>query len=387
MKGSPVRVRLEACKADDRFSVVCFSFIYYCALMDNDVRAACQDEGYGSISGIRRRTYMIRLGMIGTGKIVHMFAQAALKSGNYHLEAVCSRDKERGKAFAKEYGISQVTVSLEELAEMKDVDAVYIASPNSCHFSQSMMMLRGGKHVICEKPVVPSVRELQELLEEAKKLQVILMEAMRTAFDPGLKKLEELIPLIGPVRRATLEYGKYSSRYDAFLNGEILNAFNPSLANAAVMDIGVYAVYGLVRLFGKPEEIRGLNVKLSNGMEGIGTILARYPGMISEILYSKITDTIGESQIQGEKGNILVDMISEPSRITLKLRNQKEQVFRLTKDPNPLYEEAKVLASILENRDFQRAEWYQKQTAVQIGIIEEVRRQTGIIFHGEADTL
>ncbi|MFR5727737.1 MAG: hypothetical protein ACLUEJ_15030, partial [Clostridium sp.] len=100
-----------------------------------------------------------------------------------------------------------------------------------------------------------------------------------------------------------------------------------------------------------------------------------------------IKDTIGESQIQGEKGNILVDMISEPSRITLKLRNQKEQVFRLTKDPNPLYEEAKVLASILENRDFQRAEWYQKQTAVQIGIIEEVRRQTGIVFHGEADTL
>ena len=195
MKGSPVRVRLEACKADDRFSVVCFSFIYYCALMDNDVRAACQDEGYGSISGIRRRTYIIRLGMIGTGKIVHMFAQAALKSGNYRLEAVCSRDKERGKAFAKEYGISQVTVSLEELAEMKDVDAVYIASPNSCHFSQSMMMLRGGKHVICEKPVVPSMRELQELLEEAKKHQVILMEAMRTAFDPGLKKLEELIPL------------------------------------------------------------------------------------------------------------------------------------------------------------------------------------------------
>ena len=116
---------------------------------------------------------MIRLGMIGTGKIVHMFAQAALKSGNYRLEAVCSRDKERGKAFAKEYGISQVTVSLEELAEMKDVDAVYIASPNSCHFSQSMMMLRGGKHVICEKPVVPSMRELQELLEEAKKHQVI----------------------------------------------------------------------------------------------------------------------------------------------------------------------------------------------------------------------
>lgn len=248
-----------------------------------------------------------------------------------------------------------------------------------------MMMIRGGKDVICEKPAVPTKRAFEELLEEAKNHQVILMEAMRTAFDPGLEKLEELLPLIGPVRRATLEYGKYSSRYDAFLNGEVLNAFNPSLANAAVMDIGVYAVYGLVRLFGKPEEIRGLNVKLSNGMEGIGTILARYPGMIGEVLYSKITDTIGESQIQGEKGNILVDMISEPSRITLKLRNQVEQVFELKQDPNPLYEEAKALASILENRDIQRAEWYQKQTAVQLGIIEEMRRQTGILFPGEED--
>ena len=87
------------------------------------------------------------------------------------------------------------------------------------------------------------------------------------------------------------------------------------MANAAVMDIGVYAVYGLVRLFGKPEEIRGLNVKLSNGMEGIGTILARYPGMISEILYSKITDTItfqDHSEAQESKGaGIQIDEGSE----------------------------------------------------------------------------
>ena len=80
-----------------------------------------------------------------------------------------------------------------------------------------------------------------------------------------------------------------------------------------------------------------------------------------------------------------MDMISEPSRITLKLRNQVEQVFELKQDPNPLYEEAKALASILENRDIQRAEWYQKQTAVQLGIIEEMRRQTGILFPGEED--
>lgn len=326
---------------------------------------------------------MIRLGMIGTSQIAHTFAQAAQKSGKYCLQAVYSRDEERGAAFAAEYGIPRVTVSLEELAGMEDVDAVYIASPNSCHYEQSMKMLRGGKHVFCEKPAVPTVKEWDELVAEAKRQNVIFMEAMRTAFDPGIEKVEELIPRIGQVRRATLEYGKYSSRYDAFLRGEVLNAFNPGLANAAVMDIGVYAVYVLVRLFGQPEEITGFNVKLANGMEGIGTILARYPEMISEVLYSKITDTIGASQIQGEKGNILVDTIPKPTRITLKMRDGEEQVFCLERDQNLLYREAEGFAAIVEERDLDRAEEYRHHTRIQLGILEELRRRTGIVFPGE----
>ncbi len=323
---------------------------------------------------------MIRLGMIGTSQIAHTFAQAAVRSGRYSLEAVYSRDNVRGQEFGKHYGASRVTTSLETLADMEDVDAVYIASPNSCHYEQAMMMLKGRKHVLCEKPAVPTVEEFENLLREAKKQQVILLEAMRTAFDPGIAKVEEWMRQIGPIRRATLEYGKYSSRYDAFKRGEILNAFNPALANAAVMDMGVYAVYALVRLFGKPEEIRGLNVKLENGMDGIGTILARYPDMISEVLYSKITDTIGESQIQGEDGNILVDRIAEPGKIVLKMRGEKEEIFCLDQDENPLFEEAKAFADLVEKKDFQKAEWYQQHTKIQLGILEEFRRQTGIGF-------
>lgn len=323
---------------------------------------------------------MVRIALIGTSQIAHTFAQAARMSGGYTLEAVYSRDKTRGKKFAENYGISKVTENLDELSQMETVDAVYIASPNSCHYTQAKQMLNGGKHVLCEKPAVPTAAEFRDLVETAGRKNVIFMEAMRTAFDPGIHKLEELIKKIGPIRRATLEYGKYSSRYDAFKKGEILNAFNPALANAAVMDIGVYAVYAMVRLFGKPEQICGFSIFLENGMEGLGTILARYPGMISEVLYSKITDTIGGSQIQGELGNILIDRISEPEKIILKMRNQESQVYHLNRHPNPLYDEAVNFERIVKHRDFVTAQKYQSDTEIQLGIIEELRRQTGISF-------
>ncbi len=326
---------------------------------------------------------MIRLAIIGTSKIAATFAQAAKRCGGYSLEAVYSRGEATGRAFAQEHGIAAAVDSLEKLGAMEQVDAVYIASPNSCHYGQAMAMLRAKKHVLLEKPAVPRAEAFAELREEANRQGVVFLEAMRTAFDPGIETIERLMGQIGPVRRATLEYSQYSSRYDAFKRGEILNAFNPALANAAVMDIGVYAVYALIRLFGEPEEIRGASVFLENGMEGLGTILARYPGMVGEVLYSKITDMAQDSQIQGEQGSLLVDHIASPGRIVLRPRKGEEQVFVLEKDSNPLYDEAEAFCRIVETGAFEEMRTHQSRTLAQLRVIQELRRQSGIRFPGE----
>ena len=97
---------------------------------------------------------MIRLGTVGTSNICRFFIGGANLTKEFVLSAVYSRNFDTGLEFAKEHNCSKVYTNLLEMAESSDIDAVYIASPNSLHYEQSKVFLESGKHVICEKPIV-----------------------------------------------------------------------------------------------------------------------------------------------------------------------------------------------------------------------------------------
>ena len=128
------------------------------------------------------------------------------------------------------------------------------------------------------------------------------MEAIRSIFTPGYQALAKHLPKLGTIRRASFHFCQYSSRYDKFKSGIVENAFNPIFSNGALMDIGVYCVHPLVRLFGMPEKIKTDAVLLENGIDGSGTILGVYKDMQAELVYSKISSSRIPSQIQGENG-------------------------------------------------------------------------------------
>ena len=88
------------------------------------------------------------------------------------------------------------------------------------------------------------------------------------------------------------------------------------------MDIGVYCIHSLVRLFGMPEQIKAFSTKLSNGFEGSGTVLMQYDGMTAEAIYSKTAVSVTPSVIQGEKGSLLIDYVSRPETLELRLRGK-----------------------------------------------------------------
>ena len=98
---------------------------------------------------------MIRLGVVGTSAICEKFIAAARATDRFDLVAVYSRDAERGRAFAAMHGFSMSFTDLSAMA--KEIDAVYIASPNVCHSSQSRLFLNAGVHVLCEKPIAVSL--------------------------------------------------------------------------------------------------------------------------------------------------------------------------------------------------------------------------------------
>ena len=330
----------------------------------------------------------LKIGIIGTNFISDDFCEAAMQVPGTELYAVYSRRQETGEAFAAKHSIPRVYTDYEKFLD-SGLDAVYVASPNSVHCSQTLKSLEHKKHVLCEKIMAVNEAEVRSMIDCARKNQVVLLEAMRPDFDPGFELAEKNLPRIGKLRRATFEFCQYSSRYDSFRQGIIQNAFNPALGNAAVMDIGVYCIHSLVRFFGMPKNIKAISTKLSNGFDGSGIVLMEYDDMIAEAVYSKISVSVNRSIFHGEDGSILVDYISKPESVELRLRKGSRDTLDggdieklpFTPAKNNMIFEIQEFLKLIEQKQVDHK--YLQYSLDTIRVIDEVRRQTNIQFPGE----
>ena len=148
---------------------------------------------------------MIRFATIGTSAIVDRFLEAAaLCEGLVHTADF--QERRRQQAFAKKARSRVIYTDLKELAESSDIDAVYIASPNSCHCEQAVEMLKHGKHVLCEKPAASNAAELQRMRAAAENGQAVLLEAMRSVYDPGFQAIEANLYRLGKIRSVSFRF-------------------------------------------------------------------------------------------------------------------------------------------------------------------------------------
>lgn len=321
---------------------------------------------------------MVRFAVIGTNKITDKFIAAAKRCKEFELVAVYSRTKEKAVEYAGKHNIPLIYNDLDDLAASKEVDAVYVASPNSLHAEHSIKMLNSKKHVLCEKTIASNSRELEDMLKASDNNGVILLEAMRPVFDPGFKAIEFGISKLGTIRRITFQYCQYSSRYDNFKKGIIENAFNPAFSNGALMDIGVYCIHPLVKLFGMPQKIWANAVILNNGVDGAGTIMLKYEGMQGELIYSKITNSILPSQIQGEKGCMIIKEIHDPREITIIYNDGNKEDIPIDKCDNNMYYEVEELIRLIKTKSDARE--HNQYSLMQLSIMDAVRKRLGITF-------
>ena len=327
----------------------------------------------------------LKIGMIGTNFISDDFCEAAARVPGAELYAVYSRKQETGDAFAAKHGIPRVYTDYDAFLD-SGLDAVYVASPNFAHCSQTLKALNHKKHVLCEKVMAVNEQEVRSMIDCARENKVVLLEAMRPDFDPAYDLIEKNLPRIGKLRRASFEFCQYSSRYDSFREGVIQNAFNPELGNAALMDIGVYCIHSLVRLFGAPKNIKALSTKLSNGFDGSGIVLMEYEDMTAEAVYSKIAVSVNPSVLQGEDGSIMIDYISKPETIRLRLREgsrdtlegAKFEKLPYTPVKNNMIFEIQEFLKLIENKEVEHK--YLQYSLDTIRVLDEVKRQTGIRF-------
>ena len=159
----------------------------------------------------------LKIGIIGTNFVSDWLAEAAEITEGISVTAVYSRTTEKGSEFCAKHGIKTLYTDLDEFLS-SDIDGVYIASPNCMHYSQTLAAIAHGKHVLCEKPIASNSTEYEEMRSAAEEAGVILLEAMRPAFDPALKAVKEALPEIGKIRRVSFEFCDeiFASMYQDF---------------------------------------------------------------------------------------------------------------------------------------------------------------------------
>lgn len=323
---------------------------------------------------------MIRFGIIGTNQITDNFIRDASGLKEFSLTAVYSRTEEKAKEFAGKYNVQNIFVELERMAKSDAIDAVYIASPNSLHAEQAILFMENGKHVLCEKAIASNTTELQMMIQAAKSNKVVLMEALKSTLLPNFQSICSNLHKIGKIRRYFASYCQYSSRYDAYKQGTILNAFNPIYSNGAIMDIGIYCIYPMVVLFGEPSSVQANGLMLNSGVDGEGSLLLKYKDMDAVIMYSKITNSNIPSEIQGENGNIIIDHINQPQKVEIHYRDGKVEDITSPQSNNTMYYEAEEFIKLIKNGQLESNVNSHNHSKITMGIIEEARKQIGLEF-------
>jgi predicted dehydrogenase len=135
----------------------------------------------------------LRVAVVGLGIGRSHLRGYATVADRFEVNTLCDIDRQRAEDAAEEYGVSRIVTDLTEVCRMDDVDVVDICTPPHLHFEQVQQVLDAGKYAICEKPLVSSLREMDELTRAEAASSRRVMPIFQYRFGQGMQKLKLLI--------------------------------------------------------------------------------------------------------------------------------------------------------------------------------------------------
>ena len=218
-------------------------------------------------------TSPVKWGIISTADINRKVIPGAHASPKVDLVAVASRDQARAEAYAKQWEIPRAYGTYDELLADPEIEAVYISLPNNMHCEWSIKSVEAGKHVLCEKPMTRSTKDVEAAFDAADKAGRLLSEAFMYRHNPQTKRLKQLVDdgAIGELRlvRAAFSYSLYD---------EENIRLRTDVEGGALMDVGCYTVSGSRLFAGEPEEAFGEAWFGPSGTDWAFAGTLRFPG-------------------------------------------------------------------------------------------------------------
>jgi choline-phosphate cytidylyltransferase len=251
-----------------------------------------------SSTQLRNENGVIKLGVVGTGRIAARFVAEARFVSGISIEAVYSRYLESAQAFVQRLELETAVATYEEL--LSSVQAVYIASPHGTHFDYAKRAIEAGVHVLCEKPMTLTKAGTEELFSLAKTHKVVLLEAVKTAFSPGFQRMVAVARMgfIGRIRSVDATFTKL---VDA---GRELEGPD----GGSISELATYPLLAAVKLIGTDySQIHTYSLKREgDGVDVFSRIDLNYPHSVASARTGLGVKAEGDLIVAGEKGYVYV---------------------------------------------------------------------------------
>jgi len=252
---------------------------------------------------------LLRVAIMGLGSYGTRVAEAMKDCKKAKLVGVISGTPAKIEDWQKKYKIPAKNCynyeNFDNIKNNRDIDAVYVITPNALHKDQSIRVAKAGKHVICEKPMAVDAKEGMEMVEACKKANVKLLVGYRMHFEP---KTLEIIRM-----RNEGEFGKvlFFQGLSGFRIGDPTQwRLNKQLSGGgAMMDIGIYSVNGARYMIGEEpvwvtaQETKTDPVKFRAGIDETIQFQLGFPsGATASCLSTYTMNNLDRFFLDGEKG-------------------------------------------------------------------------------------
>lgn len=326
----------------------------------------------------------IRWAIMGTGFIANRFAQGLMEVEDGALAAVVSRSEDRGRDFAARYGAEAVYTDLKDMLEAVKPDALYVATPNDCHYAAIVAALSAGVNVLSEKPMVDNRRQLDHVLALAREKDLFLMEGMWTRCFPAVRQARRWLKEGRIGRPLTVR-----AFFEMHADPDNWQWWKAGLAHAggALRDVGVYSIAMADMVFPKMP-VRSLTAMDSNGEvdKSFRLLLDYGEGQVALVGGAFNQDSGLEVEIVGETGSIHIGPeFWHPTTATLSTYSGASERFYEEYPATGFQFEIRAVQACLRSGEKQCADYTWADMTRVSDIIEAARKEQGIIYPADQE--
>ena len=317
-------------------------------------------------------------GIIGTGGIANAFANDLQYLKNHVVESVLSRNMENAKKFSSKYKSCKPFDKEQLFLTNRNIDAIYIATPNTLHAHQSIKSLQHRIPVLCEKPFSMNLQETQNMVSASKKNNTALLEAMWMRYLPHIEFLKKILKenCIGKIQSL------YACHGQNLKDNKNPRLWTKELGGGALLDLGIYVVSLSQMVLGTPKSIKAKSIFTKESIDAKTSMIFEYAkGEVANLSCTMYDSQPNRAVISGEDGWIEINpTFYAPTSIEVIRKNKKKINYRGDYHGHGLREQALEMETCIKKNHIESTKMPHSDSIAIMRIMDAIRKKTGLTY-------